>query len=59
MVICRSCVYYKASTSEQNKGTCHRYPPQVAFYSRVINRFPEVGATEWCGEHKRKDAEAV
>ena len=49
---CSNCEFYYGTDR-----TCHRYPPQIRFTDsgRVSSSaFPDVGATDWCGEYKRE-----
>lgn len=53
---CRNCQFYEKSDYSDERGQCHRYPPQIwtdvqsETSSSSVVSFPDVTAGEWCGE---------
>ena len=50
---CGNCRYYVRGYGG-GKGHCHRFPPS---HWPEPNSWPAVDATEWCGEHQKKESD--
>lgn len=48
---CENCRFWKKYKSQDENGTCHRYPPQIVYYKD--SRYPEVSKSDYCGEFKK------
>ena len=52
---CSSCRYYRPDMEfAPDVGECHRTPPQMGPRG---SQWPEVDATDWCGEWCGRDVE--
>lgn len=59
---CSNCLYWKRTSAAGDFGECRRFPAvPVTFVDEdgdtaiAGNKWPLVGAVEWCGEHKGKN----
>lgn len=52
---CSNCIFYfkEEDVPECTLGFCHRYPPNVRVELRCDEEWahPNVGSSDWCGEH--------
>jgi hypothetical protein len=58
--VCENCLHwsFEAESGSYKIGDCHRYPPTViatSDYGDCDIAFPQVGATQWCGEWAARD----
>lgn len=55
---CAECRFYgpqEEHSEDRDRGTCHRYPPQlVVSGGNMVSQFPIVRATNGCGEFSRE-----
>ena len=56
-IVCKNCVYFNSSITNEETGYCHRYPPtksQVFVHGVAVCTHPQVSFDDWCGEYKEK-----
>jgi len=53
---CATCRFYRSYGENRTVGLCLRYPPQPLVeanrWPECDANFPEVKATDWCGEYQ-------
>lgn len=60
LATCGTCVLWKRAAppapgdAPPRYGTCRINPPTVS--ANGVGRFPVIDDTEWCGQHRPKDA---
>lgn len=58
---CAACYYYYVDHDNLGHGLCRRYPPTTSIWGHIFggpsSLWPDVHATDWCGEYRSPELE--